>query len=137
MSAAEQLAERGLEVLVNLVERFFKFLPRNLIDFANGGRGVFDRLHQVFPLGCEELVALGRFLVLFERHHVDWTHGVEAGAHFTVGLIFGGEFIAGEHRNRLVGHSLGHQDGAFHSQFVQASVGQVLQVGLQLGGRGR
>src|SRR5208282_5053927 len=50
---------------------FFNFLPRHLIDFANGGCGVFDGVEQVFALRSEELVALRRFLVFFESHHVD------------------------------------------------------------------
>ena len=133
MSAAEQLAERGLEVLVDLVERFFKFLPRDLIDLADGGRGIFDRIQQIFALGFEELVALRGFLVLFERHHVDRAHGVEAGAHFAVRLIFGGKFVASKHRNRRISH----QYRTFHAEFVQAGFGHVLQVGLQLGRRGR
>ena len=119
------------------MECFFKFLPRDLIDLANSGGRVFDGIEQVFSLRCEELVALRRFLVLFERHHVDRAHSVEAGAHLAVRLIFGGKFIPGNQRNRLVGRSLGHQDRTFHAQLVQASVGQVLQVGLQFGGCGR
>jgi len=64
-------------------------------------------------------------------------HGVEAGAHFTVGLILGCQFIPGNQWNRLVRHSFGHQDRAFDAEFVEAGIGQVLQVRLQLGCRGR
>ncbi len=86
-------------------------------------------------------MTLRRFLVLFESHHVDRTHGVEASAHFAVGLIFGGEFLAGDQRDRRSGRRsgqrFGHQDRAFDAEFVQTGVGQMLQVGLQFGCRRR
>ena len=93
MSAAEELAEGSLEVFVDPVERFFKFLPRDLVDLFNRGGGVCDGVEQILPLGGEELVAFRGFFIFFERHHVDGSHGVEAGAHFAMGLVFDCQLI--------------------------------------------
>ena len=77
-------------------------------------------------------MTLGGFFVLFERHHVDRAHGFELAAHVAVELVFGGEFVAGDGDERGVFQ----KNRAFDAEFVQASFGHVLRVGLQLGGGG-
>ena len=104
---------------------------------ANGGGGVFDGVEQVFPLRSKKLVALGGFLVLFKRHHIDRTHGVESRAHLALSLILGRQFLGKDERNGCAGCHLGHQDRAFDANFVQAGIGQVLEIGLQFGSRSR
>ena len=42
MSTAEKFLECALEVLVDFVECFFKLLPRESIDFADGRLGVLN-----------------------------------------------------------------------------------------------
>jgi len=52
-------------------------------------------------------------------------HGVEASAHFAVCLVFDGKFVADD--NAIVASAIAPE---LDAEFVQASVGQILQVRL-------
>jgi len=80
----------------------------------------------------EEFVRSGRFLVLFERHHVDRPMP-SSRARIRGALIFDGKFVAGYQRDRRVGH----QDRPLDAQLVQKQVSARAAVGLQLGRCGR
>ncbi len=58
---------------------------------------------QVFALRVEKLVALRRFLVLLQGHHVDRAHGVELDAHFAVGSLLRDQLFAAGAAEALVG----------------------------------
>ena len=54
LSAAEELLERELEVLVDDVERLFELLTRDGVDFLDRVLRVLDGIQQVFTLRLEE-----------------------------------------------------------------------------------
>src|SRR5215813_9910232 len=66
LATAEQLAERELEILVDLLKRFLELLPRELVNLLDGGFGVRDRLQKVLALGLQEFVPLRGFLIFLK-----------------------------------------------------------------------
>ncbi len=120
----------ALEVFIDLGERFFELLPRNLINLANRRSRIFNGGDQILPLGIEESVPLGSFAVLFERHHVDRTHGVKFRAHLSIRLIAGRKFVA-RHASDC---GIGEQSGPLDPEFIQAGLRHVGAIGFQFGG---
>ena len=103
------------------------------IDLLDRRLRVLDRVEQVFALRLEEVVTLRRLLVLFQRHHVDRTHGVEPRAHLAVTWS---SVASCSPVDRCDGR-VGHQFLAFNAEIVQAGLRHVLRVRLQLRRRRR
>ena len=96
------------------MECFFKLLPRERIDLANGRLRVLNRFEQILSLRFKECMPLGSFLVFLQSHHVDRTHAIEPGAHFAINLILDSQLLAFSNRNRRIGH----QFRPLHAQLV-------------------
>ena len=77
-AAAKQGPERFGKVAIDGFEGFQKLLARDLVDFADGLRGVFDGSQQVLALRVEKGEALFGFLEFFQRHHVDRSQILDA-----------------------------------------------------------
>ena len=69
-AAAEQRAERLLEVRVDGGERLGEALPRRLVDALDRFAGLRDRVDEVLALRREERVARLELVELLDRHHV-------------------------------------------------------------------
>ena len=129
LAALEEPRKNPSKVLVDARQRFVEFGARNLIDLLDRLLRVFDGLDQVLALRGQEAMALGRFLVLIERHHVHRAHLLHPLAQTAAGLFFGGEFLAGETRNlRILAQYL-----RFDIHLGEATRLKVFKVGAQFG----
>ena len=70
-AAAEQRAERLLEVAVDGGERLGEALPRGLVDALDRLAGLRDRVDEVLALRGQEGVARLELVELLDGHHVD------------------------------------------------------------------
>src|SRR5262245_7356047 len=87
-AAAEERAERLLEVAVDGGERLAEPLLRRLVDALDRFGGLRDRLDEIFPLRGEEHVAALELVELLDRHHVHRAEAID---------------LAAQRRNRFLG----------------------------------
>ncbi len=87
LAAAEQRLEHLLEVLVDRFEGFLEAAARFGVEFLNRFLGIADRIEQVLPLRVQEIVALLRFLELFERLRIHRTQRLDPRADFLIALL--------------------------------------------------
>src|SRR5205085_4982140 len=79
-AAAEQRAERLLEVGVDRRERLAEALARRLVDAPDRFARLRDRLDQILALRRQEAVARLELVVLLDRHHVHRAATLDPGA---------------------------------------------------------
>jgi len=84
------------------VESVLEFFLGGEVEFGDGLLRVDNRLQQVVALARQEGEALLAFVELFERHHVDRAHGLDALLHFAIVHFSNGQLFAG-HEGRFGG----------------------------------
>ena len=81
--------------MVDGVKGLFEFFARDQVEFGDGLLCVGDGFEKVVAFARQEREALVALVELFESHHVDGAHGLDALFHFAVIRFRDGEFFAG------------------------------------------
>ena len=128
LAAAEQGLEHFLEVGVDAFEGFLEAAARFGVELLDGFLGIADGIEQVLALRVQELVALLRFVILFERLRIHRAQRFDAGADFLIALLgFFNVDGLGAFRFRLL---RGRDLAGGGAQFLAAGFVEILQLGL-------
>ena len=120
----EQPREHLREILVDPGKGLVKLRPRNLVDFLDCLLSVLDRFHQISALRLKEAVAIRRFLVFFQRHHVYRAHLLNSLLRGPASLFFHAQFFSCNPHNLRIGA----QSCSLDIDLGQAACFKVLQV---------
>ncbi len=128
LAAAEQRLEHFLEVGVDAFEGFLEAAARFGVELLDGFLGIADGIEQVLSLRVQELVALLRLVILFERLRIHRAQRFDAGTDFLIALLgfFDVDRLSAFRFRLLRGCDLARRG----AQFLAAGFVEIFQLGL-------